>query len=309
MQNEWMPYRVSADEWGVRGGIESLLEVIDKNLPIEDLLMDKRAVRFSGFRLGRADFELFVDRVCPDRLSYVNGNSPRTHLGNNTYTSTEYSAKSSICLHNELSYSSSYPTRLAFFCERPSRTGGATPVADGSAFLAELSSEILDCFSGGLRYTQNLHGGRGFGRSWQETYQTDSKKIVEEYLGSSGSEWEWAGEGIRVVTYRPSWIKDPRTGLDVWFNQADQWHPESLPLDTRKTLLDLLPADKWPLSVSLPDGADIPSEYIREILETGWKLAKEEEWYSGDVLLVDNLLALHGRRPYEGDRRILVAMQ
>lgn len=30
-------------------------------------------------------------------------------------------------------------------------------------------------------------------------------------------------------------------------------------------------------------------------------------WQSGDVLLVDNVLAAHARRPYAGVRRVLVA--
>ena len=31
-------------------------------------------------------------------------------------------------------------------------------------------------------------------------------------------------------------------------------------------------------------------------------------WRRGDVLMLDNLLASHGREPYEGDRRIVVGM-
>ena len=29
---------------------------------------------------------------------------------------------------------------------------------------------------------------------------------------------------------------------------------------------------------------------------------------AGDLLLIDNVLTAHGRRPYTGDRRVLVAM-
>jgi len=32
------------------------------------------------------------------------------------------------------------------------------------------------------------------------------------------------------------------------------------------------------------------------------------DWRTGDVLLVDNVLLAHGRRPFTGDRRVLVAM-
>jgi hypothetical protein len=32
------------------------------------------------------------------------------------------------------------------------------------------------------------------------------------------------------------------------------------------------------------------------------------DWVAGDVLLIDNVLVAHGRRPFEGSRRVLVAM-
>ncbi len=31
-------------------------------------------------------------------------------------------------------------------------------------------------------------------------------------------------------------------------------------------------------------------------------------WQRSDVLIVDNFLATHGREPFNGDRRVLVAM-
>jgi alpha-ketoglutarate-dependent taurine dioxygenase len=31
-------------------------------------------------------------------------------------------------------------------------------------------------------------------------------------------------------------------------------------------------------------------------------------WRQGDILMIDNLLAAHGRNPYSGPRKIIVAM-
>jgi hypothetical protein len=34
----------------------------------------------------------------------------------------------------------------------------------------------------------------------------------------------------------------------------------------------------------------------------------EFAWRRGDILVLDNLLAVHGRTPYRGDRRVVVGM-
>jgi alpha-ketoglutarate-dependent taurine dioxygenase len=39
-----------------------------------------------------------------------------------------------------------------------------------------------------------------------------------------------------------------------------------------------------------------------------WDNAISFRWERGDVLLLDNYLVAHGRNPYEGPRKILVAM-
>ena len=36
--------------------------------------------------------------------------------------------------------------------------------------------------------------------------------------------------------------------------------------------------------------------------------ARQFDWQAGDVMLVDNMLASHARRPFTGARRVLVSM-
>ena len=47
---------------------------------------------------------------------------------------------------------------------------------------------------------------------------------------------------------------------------------------------------------------------MREILRVYDELEVSFPWHRGDVLLVDNLLAAHGRNPFAGERKILVAL-
>ena len=146
------------------------------------LLTRSKALVFRGFGVTPAELDEVIDLLLPNRLAYVHGNSPRTKVGRQIYTSTEYPPEYTISMHNELSYAHQWPTRLLFYCEQAAETGGATPVVDGVRWLGALDPEVREAFAGGVRYTQNLHGGAGFGKSWQDTFETDSRPDVEAFL-------------------------------------------------------------------------------------------------------------------------------
>ena len=52
----------------------------------------------------------------PDLKNYAGGDSPRTGLADQVYTSTEYDADLEVLLHNELSYAGWCPERVFFGC-------------------------------------------------------------------------------------------------------------------------------------------------------------------------------------------------
>jgi hypothetical protein len=94
----------------------------------------------------------------------------------------------------------------------------------------------------------------------------------------------------------------------VWFNQADQWHPAALGDQTAAELARLLPEDELPQSVRFADGSPIPAEYVLQVRDRGLDAAVDVDWRLGDLMLIDNVLVGHGRRPFTGARRVLVAM-
>lgn len=244
--------------------------------------------------------------------SYRGGNTPRRMVRDGIFTSTEYPAKYPISLHNELSYAHRWPDRLYFCCQLPARAGGTTPVCDGRAVLADLDGDILRRFETlGVFYHQHLHGGHGFGKSWQATFDTSDRAEVEQFLLDSGASFTWSDQGgLRVGQRRRAVLEHPRTGHPVWFNQAEQWHPSALPAgqaDALRAVLNGVERD-LPHSVAYGDGSPISLadlEHIREVVE---RHTVRIPWRAGNVMIVDNALTMHGRDAYEGDRRVLVAM-
>ncbi|MFD9394246.1 TauD/TfdA family dioxygenase [Streptomyces sp. NPDC060000] len=307
----WKPCEISPDSIsaGSGAGVAALAEWLDATPDLQGLLDREKALVFRGFGVTEDQLGPVMDRLLPNRLAYVHGNSPRTKVGDNIYTSTEYPAEFTISMHNELSYAHSWPARLMFCCVTAAETGGATPVVDAALWLEALDDEIRERFADGIRYTQNLHGGVGLGKSWQETFETQDREQVDAFLAASRAVGEWRRDGsLRVTQLRPATTLHPRTGAQVWFNQSDQWHPAALGDETAAALARLLPADELPQSVAFADGEPIPAEYVLQIRDRALEAAVDVNWRRGDVLLIDNLLVAHGRRPFTGARRVLVAM-
>ena len=47
---------------------------------------------------------------------------------------------------------------------------------------------------------------------------------------------------------------------------------------------------------------------MAKAIKIGDELSFDISWQSGDVALVDNFLVMHGRRPFEGQRRVLASL-
>jgi len=283
----------------------------DAHAEWSDLLLGKGSILFRGFDVrGTADLERIIRAIGPRPLGYVGGNSPRTRVSDKVYTSTEYPADQRITLHNELSYAQSWPMRIVFCCETPAASGGETPIADSRVAMRLLPKALVERFEAkGLIYLQTLHGGTGIGRSWQASFETTDRSVVEQLLSRNGVEFEWTKlDSLKIRYHRKATEVHPVTGQILWFNQADQWHPSNLDAETRRMMEMVVAAEDFPHNVTFGDGGSIPEEDIATIRDTLWENAVVSPWQRHDVLLLDNMLVAHGRRPYKGQRKVYVAM-
>ena len=279
----------------------------------EQKLLEHGAILFRGFNIRTPSaFSRFVKSVSNNLLGYVDGNSPRTKITDGIYTSTEYPAEFFISLHNELSYSKRWPSKLFFCCIVAPREGGATPIADCRAILKSLPSEIVESFaSKRVRYVRNLHGGRGLGISWQDTFETDDRDVVEKFCSEASIDFEWRYDGwLRLTQVGPGVETHPATGEKVWFNQADQFHPSNNQKDVFESLkaINREGEDNFPQNACFGDGTAIDASMLDRVRETVRQHMVCFPWQDGDILMLDNMLTCHGRMPYKGPRKVLVSM-
>lgn len=296
-------------------GIDSLPELLStQTAQIKQLLSQHGAVLFKSFGIDSAEkLEACVNAFPGSSLNYVDGNSPRTKLQDKVYTSTEYPANEFISLHNELSYGNQWPSYLFFCCVIPAAAGGSTVVADSRTILSALSEETRRAFTEkGVLYIRNLHGGYGAGTSWQDTFETDDRSVVEEYCRQNDVIYEWNDDdnSLRLKQKRQGVIRHPATQEAVWFNQADQFHPSTNSQEVYEALVEVYEGDymNMPQYATFGDGEEIPLSMLEEIRDVARQHMVVFEWEKGDLMLVDNILAAHGRTPFEGQRKILVSM-
>lgn len=295
-------------------GAAALLELwTDHREWLDMQLHQSGALLFRGFGISEQGiFQSVIAQFKEQLLDYVDGNSPRTKIGGGVYTSTEYPPEYFISVHNELSYCAQWPARLFFCCILEPGEGGQTPLVDSQVLLQKLPPALVDEFrKKQVKYVRNLHGGQGFGPSWQKTFETTNRAEVESYALASGAQWEWDKEGsLRISNVRPATAIHPVTGREVWFNQADQFHPSTLPADVYQSMVDIYDGceDQLPQNATFGDTTPIPVNYLETIRAVTKAQLVLFDWRQGDLLMVDNMLVAHGRMPFKGQRRILVAM-
>jgi alpha-ketoglutarate-dependent taurine dioxygenase len=280
-------------------------------------LLKHGALLFRGFDIGSIeDFGLLVDALSGGAglREYRGGASPRHSLtggGARVYSSTDYPPEVELPLHNELSYSDQFPERIYFFCLVAPGNGGETTLGDSRRILRELPAAVRQRFEAkGICYIRNLPSGKGSGYSWQDVFGCEEGAEVERHCAALGAAHEWLPGGVlRIMQVRPAVAVHPATGEEVWFNQADGFHPSALDPATHAEFLDWYGSeDLFRLNVSYGDGTPMDIEALEAIRVVIRRETIPHVWQRGDVLMLDNLLAAHGRRPFSGKRQIAVAM-
>ena len=267
------------------------------------------AVLVRGLPLAKPEeFDAVVSALGYPNFSYADSlsNAYRINHTPRVFSANEAPAEVTIFLHHEMAQTPFYPSKLIFFCQVAAEEGGATPVCRSDILWERLKVEYgafaADCETKGLRYTNVMPGEAdaesGMGRSWQSTLSADNREAAEVRLAKLGYTWAWQANGdLSVTTPVLPAVRRLANGRTSFFNQLiaafNGWK------DTRND-----PSR----AIRFGDGSLLNPTDVAAASAVADELTFDIPWQQGDIALVDNYVAMHGRRTFEGTRKVLASL-
>ncbi|MEU9102723.1 TauD/TfdA family dioxygenase [Streptomyces sp. NPDC048361] len=277
---------------------------------IEEQLAVHGAILLRGFGIEDATAFDALAAALVTTLFGEYGDLPHEKDADRVYKSTPYPAEQAILFHHESSHMPQWPSRQFFCCIQPARGGGATPIVDGRKVWGALPEDLRERFEQrGIRYVRNFIPGVDVG--WEQMFDTTDRAEVEERCRAQGVECTWLPGGVlRTQQLAPATIRHPDTGEQVFFNQLFLHHTACLEPADREVMQSLFGDDEaaYPRSATFGDGSPIDDATVARLRSVYDALTQRFTWEQGDVVVIDNMLVSHGRDPFEGDRKIIVAM-
>lgn len=292
----------------VDGGTDLRRWLADHREEVEAALAVHGGILFRGWNLpGAVEFENAAKSIY-GQLYGDYGDLPRADAGEKIYESTWYPNDQMILYHNESSHLNMWPKKISFFCLVPAAKEGRTPVFDTRLVCRKIDPKVLEDFrQKGLMYVRNFHDG--VDPTWQAFFHTEDKRVVEKMCEAAGAECEWtASGGLRVKQRTNAVWTHPRTGEEIFFNQVQLHHIACVDEETREALRELYGDEDLPRNVYYGDGSLIPDDVVEHLGKVFEDISVRFWWQKHDMIMLDNMLTTHARDPFEGERKIVVAM-
>ncbi|WP_091987996.1 TauD/TfdA family dioxygenase [Pseudoalteromonas denitrificans] len=276
---------------------------------INEQLLQYGAILVRGCtELTITDFKELSEHCTGESKNYDFASTPRSKVAKGIYTTTEYPPHMTIPLHNEQSYTNQWADHLWLFCDVAATKGGETPLADSRLVYQKIPEDIRNRFiEKGIMYVRNYGGGLDL--PWQEVFNTDDKSVVEQYCTDQNIEFEWKEDDeLRTKQICQAITSHPVSGEKSWFNQAHLFHVSALAEKVRTNLLSIIEESELPRNAYYGDGSPIKSSDLDIIRAVYDEVEVSSPWQKGDFVIVDNILAAHGRKSFEGERKVYVVM-
>ena len=300
------PLAIKAPEGSLPEGCEWARGVADE---LSKAAFEHGAVLVRGLPMASPkDFDSIVSAFSFPNFSYADSlsNAYRINFTPRVFSANEAPPDVTIFLHHEMAQTPIYPSKLFFFCQAAADEGGATPICRSDILWERLREQrpgfAKACLAEGLKYSNVMPAeadeSSGMGRSWQGTFSVDNREAAEARLAKLGYSWEWQANGdLRATTPVLPAVRDLGDGRASFFNQLiaafKGWK------DTRND-----PAK----AITLGDGTPLDPANVAAASALADELTFDIPWQAGDLALVDNYIAMHGRRTFKGTRRVLASL-
>lgn len=278
---------------------------------LESELKKSGAVLFRGFPIDSVEtFDRFSNAFGYPNFTYKESlsNAVRINFTERVFTANEAPKEVEIYLHHEMAQTPISPSKLFFFCKAAAEHGGQTPICRSDMLfdaLSEQAPELAQDFEKkGLKYTTHMPAeddhASGQGRSWKSTLSVNTKEEAEDKLADLGYSWQWIDDNsLKATTPKLPAVVDLGDNVKVFYNQLIAAY------------MGWKGVKENPASaITYGDGTHIPVEGLVLVSSLAAQFTFDLPWQDGDVALVDNYKAMHGRRSYWGERKrqVLVAL-
>jgi alpha-ketoglutarate-dependent taurine dioxygenase len=294
--------------------LEAVLETI-KGLQAKEGLLTKKLARhgtllFRDLPIHNAeDFSKFAHAFGYKAHEIIGIVVNRPLLAPNVAPANEAPKEVLIYNHNESPQVPHAPEYIFFYGHRVPARGGESPISSSlelfnraqqeiPEFIAELAEKgILSRVT--YQVEKQYEGGstlrQAFGKEIQDGDDEDTKRRkievqIARYGRGKHTTWEWADGGL-VLTHRLPVIRtQPGTNLPTLFTGlAAYWKRTQLDVEARNNVTQQL----------FGDGTPIPERYLAHLAKITDEIRVLHRWEKGDVLVFDNIIAQHGREPWQ----------
>ena len=303
------PYALICEEGNGKSLEEACQWTVNHRDELLELAEKHGTVLLRGLPVETAEgFDAIVQSLQLENFPYKKSlsNAVRFNRTERVFSANEAPSEVRIFFHHEMAQTPLFPKWIMFSCEVAPQQGGATPLCRSDLLYERLAMEcpefVRKCEQLGLKYSNVMPGTddaqSGMGRSWTSTLGVETKEAAEAKLAELNYSWQWQDDGcLRVTTPVLPAVKKLTGGRRVFFNQLIAaycgWSD-----------------DRNDPSKAIRHGDDsiLDANAVQRAVEIADELAFDMNWQVGDVVLIDNTVVMHARKPFVGERKVVASL-